>query len=40
MKAVRQLIRDIKADFRYDGYEPEIDFKYEGYLLELHCKMK
>jgi hypothetical protein len=40
LKTVRELIRDVKADFRHDGYELEIDFKYESFLLEINCRIR
>jgi len=40
LKTIRKFIKDVKDDFRFDGYEPKIDFKYKSYLLAINCKMK
>ncbi len=39
LKTIRELIRDVKDDFRFDGYEPKLDYRYAGPLLEIKCRM-
>ena len=39
-RAIKKLLREIKEDFEFDGYEPQFDCWHSGPFFEIKCRIK